>query len=162
MTLHYITVFHKMGDTILMATSQSNLTWFLKFAFTGGYSSKFAVKSFLYYYYYLRPLQRSISVSRHLQCRILSVQSFTVHMPLLTAISAFGLGRRRWSSPQQCYLHCLRTLLLTSETRRQSWWKRQIRGQNVNAKSYCFGCVILITHTHTHTHLTALCPGLPG
>ena len=30
-------------------------------------------------------------------------------MPLLTATSAFGLGRRRWSSPQQCYLHCLRT-----------------------------------------------------
>ena len=21
--------------------------------------------------------------------------------------SASGLGRRRWSSPQQCYLHCL-------------------------------------------------------
>jgi len=28
-------------------------------------------------------------------------------MPLLAATSAFGLGRRRWSSPQQCYLHCL-------------------------------------------------------
>ena len=26
------------------------------------------------------------------------VQSFTAHMPLLTATSAFGLGRRRWSS----------------------------------------------------------------
>ena len=24
--------------------------------------------------------------------------------------SAFGLGRRRWSSPQQCYIHCLGTL----------------------------------------------------
>jgi len=33
------------------------------------------------------------------------VQSFTARMPfLLTASSAFGLGRRRWSSPQQCYL----------------------------------------------------------
>jgi len=30
-------------------------------------------------------------------------------MPLLTATSAFGLGRRRWSSPQQCYLHGLCT-----------------------------------------------------
>jgi len=27
------------------------------------------------------------------------VQSFTARMPLLTATSAFGLGRRRWSSP---------------------------------------------------------------
>jgi len=42
--------------------------------------------------------------------RILSVQSFTAHMPLLAATSAFGLGRRRWSSPQQCYLHCLRKI----------------------------------------------------
>jgi len=38
------------------------------------------------------------------------VQSFTAHMPLLTATSAFELGRRCWSSPQQCYLHCLRTI----------------------------------------------------
>jgi len=35
------------------------------------------------------------------------VQSFTVRMPLLMATSAFGLARRRWSSAQQCYLHCL-------------------------------------------------------
>jgi len=40
------------------------------------------------------------------------VQSFTARMPLLTATGAFGLGRRRWSSPQQCYLHCLCTLIL--------------------------------------------------
>ena len=38
--------------------------------------------------------------------RILLVQSFTARMSLLTATSAFGLGRRRCSS-QQCYLHCL-------------------------------------------------------
>jgi len=42
--------------------------------------------------------------------RILSVQSFTVRMPLLTATGTFRLGRRRWSSRQQCYLHCLHTL----------------------------------------------------
>jgi len=36
------------------------------------------------------------------------VQSFTARMPLLTAASAFGLGRRCWSSRQQCHLHCLR------------------------------------------------------
>jgi len=34
----------------------------------------------------------------------LLVQSFTARMPLLMATSAFGLGRRHWSSPQQCYL----------------------------------------------------------
>ena len=44
--------------------------------------------------------------------RILLVQSFTAHMPLLTATSAFGLGRRRWSSPRQCYLHCLHIMRL--------------------------------------------------
>jgi len=38
---------------------------------------------------------------------ILLMQSFTPHMPLLTAASAF---RRRWYSPQECYLHCLCTL----------------------------------------------------
>ena len=40
---------------------------------------------------------------------ILLVQSFTALMPLLMASSAFGLGRRHWSS-QQCYLHSLHTL----------------------------------------------------
>jgi len=34
--------------------------------------------------------------------RINDDDSVTVHMPLLTAARAFGLGRRRWSSPQQC------------------------------------------------------------
>ena len=38
------------------------------------------------------------------------VQSFTSRMLSLTATSAFGLGRRRWSYPRQCYLHCLHTL----------------------------------------------------
>jgi len=41
--------------------------------------------------------------------RILLEQTFTARMPLLMAASAFGLGRRRWSSSQQCYLHCLCT-----------------------------------------------------
>ena len=40
--------------------------------------------------------------------RIPLAQSFTVCVPLLTTTRAFGLGRRRWSSPQQCY-YCLRT-----------------------------------------------------
>ena len=37
--------------------------------------------------------------------RILLVQSFTACMPLLIATSAFGIGRRCWSYPQQHYLH---------------------------------------------------------
>ena len=41
--------------------------------------------------------------------KILLVQSFTARMPLLMAIGAFRLRKRRWSSPQQCYLHCLHT-----------------------------------------------------
>jgi len=42
--------------------------------------------------------------------RILLEQSFTGHMPLLMAASTFGLRRRRWISPQRCYLHHLQTL----------------------------------------------------
>jgi len=42
--------------------------------------------------------------------RILLVQSFTARMPLLKPTSRFRLGRRRWSSPQQCHLHCHCTL----------------------------------------------------
>jgi len=40
---------------------------------------------------------------------ILLVQSLTARMPLLMATSACGLGRRCWSSPRQCCLHCFRT-----------------------------------------------------
>ena len=39
------------------------------------------------------------------------MQSFTARIPLLTATSAFGLERRRWSSAQQCHLQCLRTFI---------------------------------------------------
>jgi len=46
------------------------------------------------------------------------MQSFADRMPLLTATSAFGLGRRRWSSAQQCYLHRLRRPDITRNTRR--------------------------------------------
>ena len=42
--------------------------------------------------------------------RISFVQSFTARMPWLTATTAFRLGRRCCSSPQQCYLHSLCTL----------------------------------------------------
>jgi len=35
-------------------------------------------------------------------------QSFTVHVPLPVATSAFPFGRRRQSSPQRCYPHRLR------------------------------------------------------
>ena len=51
-----------------------------------------------------------------LNWRILSVQSFTACMPLLTATSAFGSGRRCWRSPQQCYLHCLNSIQMSLYT----------------------------------------------
>jgi len=43
--------------------------------------------------------------------RILLVQSFTSRKPLLTATSAFELGRRCQSLPQQCYLHFLHAIV---------------------------------------------------
>ena len=51
-----------------------------------------------------------------LNWRILSVQSFTACMPLLTATSAFGSGSRCWRSPQQCYLHCLNSIQMSLYT----------------------------------------------
>ena len=41
------------------------------------------------------------------------MQSFTACKLFLTATSAFRLGRRHWSSHQQCYLHHLCTLTTT-------------------------------------------------
>ena len=61
----------------------------------------------------LQPLCRSTCVSQHLQLRTggfcWCFLSFTASMPLVMATSAFGLGRRCWSSPQHCYLHSLHT-----------------------------------------------------
>ena len=62
----------------------------------------------------LQPLSRSTCVCRYLQlrtggffwCKVL----LAARMPLLMATSAFGLWRRCWSFPQQCCLHCLHTL----------------------------------------------------
>jgi len=50
------------------------------------------------------------------------VQSFTARMPLLVATSTFRLGRRHCSSPQQCYLHCLRTFN----------WKKDLRKNTIH------------------------------
>jgi len=65
------------------------------------------------YNHQFKPLYRSTCIMAPpvKNWRILLVQSFTACMPLLTATSAFVLGRRCFSSVQQCYLHCLRTLL---------------------------------------------------
>ena len=41
------------------------------------------------------------------ELQILLEQSCTADMPLLIATSTFGLGRKRLTSPQWCYLHCL-------------------------------------------------------
>ena len=50
----------------------------------------------------LRPLHRSIGVSQHPQLRTegFCYSSFTAHKPLLTATSAFALGRKSQSSPK--------------------------------------------------------------
>ena len=61
----------------------------------------------------LQPLYRSACISQHLQlitaefcwCKVLLP---VVLMPLLTAVIAFVLWKRCWSS-QRCYLHCLRS-----------------------------------------------------
>jgi len=59
----------------------------------------------------LQPLYRSTCMSQHLQLRTGDFVGAKLYCPhaLVTATSAFGLGRRCWSSPQQCYLQCLRT-----------------------------------------------------
>ena len=66
---------------------------------------------------FLRPLYRSTWVRCHLQLRTGAFvgAKFYCLMPLLMAASTFRLGRRHWSSPQQCYLHCLRTLTWETE-----------------------------------------------
>jgi len=61
-----------------------------------------------YHHHRQRPLYRSTCVSRYLQLRSGGFCWCKVLLPLPRATSAFGLGRRRWSSPQQCCLHCLR------------------------------------------------------
>ena len=61
----------------------------------------------------LRPLYRSTGCRRHLQLRTGGFCWCKVLLPACPCwrqpTSAFELGRRRWSSPQQCYLHCLCT-----------------------------------------------------
>ena len=53
---------------------------------------------------------RTTCISQHSQIR---TGDLTTHMPLLMANSAFGLGRRRQSSPKWCYLHCRHTICLS-------------------------------------------------
>ena len=65
----------------------------------------------------LRPYRSALPDAHPVKnCRILLVQSFTARVPLLTASGAFGLGRRLGSSPQQRYLHWLRTLMRNTVT----------------------------------------------
>jgi len=45
------------------------------------------------------------------------------HILLLTAPSTFGLGKRCWSAPQQCYPHCLPTVALIKKLEHYSTWK---------------------------------------
>ena len=74
--------------------------------------------------------------------RILLVRSFTAHMPLLTATSAFGFGKRHWNFLQQCYPHFLHTFAIAV----------------VVAKIHA--CTHARTHTHAHPFNGSF-PGLP-
>ena len=67
--------------------------------------------------------------------RILLVQSFTARMPLLMATSTYGLGRRCWSSTQQCYLHCLCTL-----NNFNKYWSITIIGREKTTMFTCVAC----------------------
>ena len=55
-------------------------------------------------------------------------------MPLLTATSAFGLGRRRWSSPQHCYLSQRNVSADGRKSLRTAYWVRR-RGRRVGGDS---------------------------
>ena len=64
-------------------------------------------------------------ISRHLQLRtggFCPCKSFTARMPLLMATNTFGLGRRRWSSPQQCYRHYLCAFMHTNEENKNAFF----------------------------------------
>ena len=96
------------------------------------------------------------------------MQSFTACVPLLTATSAFGLGRRCWS-PQQCYLLCLRTL---QHDQKLMKWKLlfcqlcvlrpQVWLELLDVLMVNTFCSLTHTHTHTHTRLMALLRDYPG
>ena len=51
----------------------------------------------------------------------------------LKATSAFGLGRRRYSSPQRCYLHCLRTICTISAP----FFRSPYRKGDIEARKRC-------------------------
>jgi len=56
----------------------------------------------------LQTLYRTTCINRHptvKNWKILLEQSFTAHMPLMTATSTFVLRRRCQSSPRRCYPH---------------------------------------------------------
>ena len=81
-------------------------------------------------------------------------------MPLLTATSTFGLGRRRWSSHQQCYLHHLRTLPLYTSTVLPTPSPYPPPLHNVDSCYYCFldvqTCIYCICNVlSSMTQLTA-------
>jgi len=50
--------------------------------------------SYNYYYYLFMAEQPALAGTPVKNCRILLEQSFTAHMPLLTATGVFGLWRR--------------------------------------------------------------------
>jgi len=106
--------------------------------------------------------------------RTVLVQSFTAHVLLLTATSSLVLWRRRWRSPQRCYLHCTVSVIAVINNiwliaiylvpgiiifiySKLLWWCQNLY-TNPQQHTYCrIICTITCwkcrhTHTHTHTH----------
>jgi len=80
------------------------------------------------------------------------VQSFSAHMPLLTATRTFGLGRRHWRSPQQCYPHRLCTCIAGN------WWITVRANHAYRDKLTYKQCKCFWWCYHNHSH----CKSSPG
>jgi len=85
------------------------------------------------------------------------VQSFSPRMPLLMATGTFGLGRRRWSCLQQCYLlhSCLVRVLLSDiyDVEHYQAFGRQFGVERLLRLSPAVGLTAPHTHRHTHVYM---------
>jgi len=69
-------------------------------------------------------------------------QSFTADMPLLATSSALGLGRRCYSSPQQCYVHRLCSIKDTNTNRSLERWYIT----ETSCEEFTMSCVVFVTY----------------
>ena len=83
------------------------------------------------------------------------VQSFTARMPFLTATSAFGLGRRCWSSPQQCYPTVFLLQNAFSALTLLVGWQE---GRPACKKQWCGASVVICLERGANLHVAELMP----